>query len=1361
MMNFREKSDQRGTLLVEALAMLGLIAMVTPTLYKKSAERMQEIQDINIASQARTMNSVIETMMKANITDLLEATSSEADATVVLTYDDDSTRSGDECNGKNCFAKGYSAYVPFGFNIGEIKNYKKPTVYVHNDNSSLTSYIVYPKEANIGRKRASKIASLVGANGGMVWDASAKVQGTGDAWSLDSSMIQDLDMDDSELTENSLVITSVEPITLDTLDNEKFLYRVPPDDNDPSEYYHNMMVTDLYMGGLIEDGTYSGHARQFHSIYNTRKLMINTTCNRAIIAGDLEPGESSYCDPDIADLYVGKPIGNFLEEDHYSRGSGSTNTGAAWIYGNLTALNNRFRLSNTGYAVAVDADGQKSLIRTGSDVLEFVRQTGDSSDADLVVFRADNGEVGGSAAVGMLDDFVLANESSGTYSFMVGGSTTAGGGVEGGYIHAYQEGGDYIVKLSSRPGGSSTTYVNDRGGRVYINSRPDSSVVADTYINENGGELYVGPDGGDWMRATSSGVDAKVALLRGNNLGATGASDGRVFSVGSEDSSRAMIYANGMRTSLKNNQLNVFGNVNTYDNVGGFGIAEYGDVTTSSGAGGMLVNTRYTDIVSSTFMTNSGTRQSMSSDTDLEYSRGGWALGVAGSAWVDDLLYANDAWFRDQGSKNLHAGFSSYAQFREDRDTAWLNVYGGQNGGVYIRNGATNPTSESDVSSAVFWADSSQVHYKDFRGAYGYVKDGVGVLGWEDPSGSGDYGNYFAADSSKALVSASTLVSIRTSNETPASSIVDIQVGALTLNKHPELSSDNLGNRIDARAGEFALWTTGQGGHSSSDAQFYADSDEIRMRRVDFSVEKDDSSKAFPAVLKVMPDLDETTTTADANVLVNGTVHVTGNDVIHIASNTHNRAGTGSGDDSSHAMFEVDPDYIQVYGKDSDGDIDDSHPLFRIGARDIDGSSEVTTALSGDASVYIRRGAIELEHTDTQLGEGNADNGVGYIKADRLVSGSGIKIHATDLHANPSSDTPANLSRGTQYDQYMVNPAYTSVMHDIKLTSRGGARLSDVLPDYVLKGVYNMINDQGSTDDASPYVGVIPYALCPPGYDNLATVVPISFNVAQAGDVIKSGTKYVVNTASRQADVLNGASGDGGLDIRYPNYEEASSIVVHGVYNTYPAEGSDDFVSKQSSRVEGWFLGVKPNYTSPGGLETDTTLTWGTGHNYAKYKQGSGAEEVMPYPLYFQQNTWLKTSVNPGTDAGVTGWKAYMGFLYNQNQWNNFNNAPTSNDIAVNSNYNAGAGNAGGGDALGGSYIWNLFPIPQNSLEGHATVYCYFKRSEFQGWTDSEGRALVDQVDQLNDYKGANSKTVGKGDDNRSNDPSLKYTDPW
>lgn len=47
--------NEAGTMLVEAMAMLGLIAMVTPILYKKAAERTTELQDINASNQLRIL----------------------------------------------------------------------------------------------------------------------------------------------------------------------------------------------------------------------------------------------------------------------------------------------------------------------------------------------------------------------------------------------------------------------------------------------------------------------------------------------------------------------------------------------------------------------------------------------------------------------------------------------------------------------------------------------------------------------------------------------------------------------------------------------------------------------------------------------------------------------------------------------------------------------------------------------------------------------------------------------------------------------------------------------------------------------------------------------------------------------------------------------------------------------------------------------------------------------------------------------------------------------------------------------------------------------------------------------------------
>ena len=60
------KFNETGTLLVEAMAMLGLIAMVTPVLYKKAAERTVELQDVNASSQLRALSSAVDSYIKDN-----------------------------------------------------------------------------------------------------------------------------------------------------------------------------------------------------------------------------------------------------------------------------------------------------------------------------------------------------------------------------------------------------------------------------------------------------------------------------------------------------------------------------------------------------------------------------------------------------------------------------------------------------------------------------------------------------------------------------------------------------------------------------------------------------------------------------------------------------------------------------------------------------------------------------------------------------------------------------------------------------------------------------------------------------------------------------------------------------------------------------------------------------------------------------------------------------------------------------------------------------------------------------------------------------------------------------------------------
>ena len=60
-----------GSLMIEALAMLALIAMVTPILYKKAAERTTELQDINAASQMRVTIKAVDDYLSDNYQDIM------------------------------------------------------------------------------------------------------------------------------------------------------------------------------------------------------------------------------------------------------------------------------------------------------------------------------------------------------------------------------------------------------------------------------------------------------------------------------------------------------------------------------------------------------------------------------------------------------------------------------------------------------------------------------------------------------------------------------------------------------------------------------------------------------------------------------------------------------------------------------------------------------------------------------------------------------------------------------------------------------------------------------------------------------------------------------------------------------------------------------------------------------------------------------------------------------------------------------------------------------------------------------------------------------------------------------------------
>lgn len=384
--------------------------------------------------------------------------------------------------------------------------------------------------------------------------------------------------------------------------------------------------------------------------------------------------------------------------------------------------------------------------------------------------------------------------------------------------------------------------------------------------------------------------------------------------------------------------------------------------------------------------------------------------------------------------------------------------------------------------------------------------------------------------------------------------------------------------------------------------------------------------------------------------------------------------GNAIGKAYSTGMKVIDQGF--VFGEDTTGD------MFNFAQdndyRDIISDDVPALEDRTDTAVYIsRKGAIEIK-APSDNEDGNAR---GFIRARRLVSD---KMYRPFEYGEQGEYAYA----GEKARFYEVNPAYTSIMNDIKLASRGGARLSDILPDYINKGIYVADNtyredttwedgdsykpgiypdpDTGWTMDGaeecddskcetSPWLGFVPAPLCPPAYESVITLEPIRWKMAEAYSFGDPSYSY-----------------PGGADLAGSGFENVF-WANHEILN-----------------------GMTVNVTEDGG-GTHTASFDGT------------------YPFVFQTNTWLNTSVYPYVDDSkyTLGWHAVMGFLYD-------------------SSYAEMYKRRTGGNMESGDLVWNLFPVYSQELAAIARVYCSFRRYRDKVWTwGGESDSPVFKYDQL------------------------------
>jgi len=646
-------------------------------------------------------------------------------------------------------------------------------------------------------------------------------------------------------------------------------------------------------------------------------------------------------------------------------------------------------------------------------------------------------------------------------------------------------------------------------------------------------------------------------------------------------------------------------------------------------------------------------------------------LTVQGNAFISNRLEAGEIDAHKFDTLELHAGGEDYGTDSEGQYKRWLNA---DKDGVVIKD-LSNPREERLIVS------------NSETSLYGPL--------WEDSDDSLYKGAITLGDSEITISGAKT-VNISTQSNT-GNAAVSLQNGAV---KATGVAGSPTGNLVDVRATTFDI--------KGSDNSYSA-----------FTIipgENQNNQNQEPE-----RNLSSITSDVDKFVVKKGN-----NKLLNIVSGEN--GSTAAGD----ATAEIDPETFRIWARTPEN-ANDYNPILEVNASS-DAINE-QRELSNSASVYIRRGAIELEGSPNTSPEENkyyADEGVGYIKASRLVANNLVGSNGnilTPVYADDESFQQNNL-----IDRYMVNPAYTSVMHDIKLTTRGGARLSDILPDFINKGIYIVTNSYpegidfnnlsvsvvdgklqatsngtnvenfNSSEWASPFMGVIPTPQCPPGYAKVITLTPASFQMAQAGQRILKDTDnnyYLDDTPHGLEDLTN---------------------------PTTPITGAE----MKSANV----------LTTSNGVQTSQQI----------YYLGADTEDA-PQPLYFQQSTWLKSRVLSHRDANQhhLGWAAISGFIYPSSQYSSVITLLHAN-----------------GDDIGDrSIYWNVFPVRTKSIESYATVYCYFDRTNiFEG--SGNNAEYVDQYDQLNNFRDPYQKSgnTGGGGNNsgylqRLNDPQLKYNDPW
>ena len=171
-------------------------------------------------------------------------------------------------------------------------------------------------------------------------------------------------------------------------------------------------------------------------------------------------------------------------------------------------------------------------------------------------------------------------------------------------------------------------------------------------------------------------------------------------------------------------------------------------------------------------------------------------------------------------------------------------------------------------------------------------------------------------------------------------------------------------------------------------------------------------------------------------------------------------------------------------------------------------------------------------------------------------------------------------------------------------------------------------------------------------------------------------------------------------------------------------------------------------------------------------KEDNDHNEIQPLaPVTFQQSTHLKSLTIPLATGDYTqGWATIMGFIYPESLYKGFIDAGRAVGTVKKS---TATGSTGYEDTKN---YWNIFPVKRGSLQGYATVYCYFDRTNIldkvvkDSGFNGKQKGYIDEYTYMQSMGGKDGtdiptsyeKKSGSTDyQKRLNDPNMKYDEVW